>query len=1122
MKIELTNVLFFPITFGTRKELIKLMMRTFIFLFCSTLFSLAPKHACSQNDKIVIDADTIMSVDEVFNIVKKQTDYMFVYHFDLFKDFPKVHLKKGVIRLNKLLDHTLDGSPVNIIFAKNNSILIKEKAPHSKALQHRVSGTVTDPLGNPLPGATVLIKGTTLGVTTDFDGRYSIFVPNPENVLIFSFLGFEKQEITVGNQTTIDVSLKESISTLDEVTINAGYYITSERERTGNISKIEAKDMEKQPVNNPLAAMQGHLPGVVITQNSGVPGGSYRVRIRGDNFISNSGAFFANPDNEPLYIVDGVPYGSEFSGLFNTESPIPGGRVSPLNTINPANIESIEVLKDADATAIYGSRGANGVVLITTKKGKMGKTQIKVNVSSTLSRVTRFLDLMNTEQYLEMRKEAITNDGLTLEDLPEYISRTMPDLLVWDQDRYTDWQEVLIGGTAYRHNAQLSFSGGNAQTQFLLSGGYSSETTVFPGDSKYDKATVLLNLNHQSEDERLKLNVSANYGADTNNLPGSDFTRQSRTLAPNAPALYDDQGNLNWENSTWQNPLAILERSYNALTHGLIANTVLSYHPTPAWEFKTSLGFTDYRTKTYFETPHTSLDPNTTSGQSSINGSSISINDQVQKSWSVEPQINWQKNWKDTSLKLLVGATFQQTKDQQLSQYGLGFTSNSQLRNLKAANRIQILQDIGSEYKYQAFFGRINFNWQDTYILNLTGRRDGSSRFGPGKRFGYFGAMGAAWIFTKEPFLKQNQVLSFGKLRASYGITGSDNVVDNYGFYDSYEDSGNYNGPGLAPSGLYNPNLYSWGTNKKLEAAVELGFFKDRLFVSTAWYQNRSSDQLINIPLPATTGFPGIDGNLNDAIVENKGIEIDLRTLNIQSDAFKWSTTFNISANRNKLVAFPGLEGSTFAESFVIGQPLGVRKIYHAIGVDPETGVYQFEDFNNDGTIRFSDDAKLFLNPNPTPKYVGGLGNTIQYKNLQLDVFFQFTKQEGFKELSFFGDPGSTLQNMPVSLWDRWQQPGDESPIQRYYLSNSALATAANRYKSSDVAVTDTSFIRLRNVSLSYTVPKTATKSMDVSVYLHGQNLFVITGYDGVDPEVSALDNLAPLRQFTLGLNLGF
>jgi TonB-linked SusC/RagA family outer membrane protein len=1115
MEIKLTNLLFY-----TRKELIKLMMRTFIFLFCTALFSFTPKHALSQNEKIVIDEDKVVTVDEVFKIVKAQTDYIFIYYGDLFKDFPKVQLKKGVIRLNKLLDQSLSFGDLNVVFTKDHSILIKERTSHIRSQQRSVSGTVTDQAGLPVSGATVLIKGTTTGTVTNFDGSYTMTVPNPENVLVFSFLGFETQEITVGNQTTINVSFRESISALDEVTINAGYYKTSERERTGSIGKIGAKTIEKQPVNNPLAAMQGYIPGVNITQDSGLPGGGFNIEIRGKNFITGS--------TDPLYIVDGVPYGSEMrdseaimAAANLSDHLFPGGNIkgntSPLNLINPSDIESIEVLKDADATAIYGSRGANGVVLITTKKGKAGKTQVNVNISTGVGSVPRssFVDVLNTEQYLEMRLEAIANDGYTLETLPDVLIRASPDLYVWDPNRYTDWQEVLIGGTAYRNNAQLSFSGGSEQTQFLLSGGYQNETTVYPGDSKYGKASVHSSINHQSTDNRFQVNVTTDYTVDDNLLPGFRFTRLAYTLAPNAPALYDENGDLNWENSTWQNPLAQLETEYRAQTNNLIMNSVISYRTDSALEFKANLGYTDSRKEEYRTLPHTRRNP--AGGGTSAN-SILFTNSTSRQSWIVEPQMHWQKDWGKASLNILMGATFQQEQLNQISLFGHGFPSNSQILDMSAANDVRVDLDQETEYNYQAVFGRINFKWADRYIINITGRRDGSSRFGPGRQFGNFGAVGAAWLFSEEPFLKENTLLSFGKLRSSYGITGSDNI-GNYNFYDSYETTGtSYNGSGLQPIRLFNPN-FRWEENKKFEAALELGFFRDRVFLTTAWYRNRSSNQLVGIPLPGTTGFPSVNSNF-DATVENTGLEMDFRSVNIQNNSLKWTTTFNISVPKNKLVRFDGLETSTFRNRYVIGEPLSISKRYHLLGVEPDTGVYQFEDYNNDGVL--NDEDRQWIEET-APKFYGGLGNTINYKNWTLDVFFQFKNQRAVDMLVFGGGAPGGHQNQPVSVLNRWQQVGDAASIQRFTFFSDASLTFFNYYDRSNAIYTDASFIRLRNVSLSYTVPKALTKGMDLSLYLHGQNLLTITKYEGGDPEQLALNGFLPLlQQFTLGLQLSF
>ncbi len=1091
------------------KRLLLMVMRTFIFLLCTTVFSLSPKHVVSQNAKINIEEDKTVTVDEVFDIIRAQTDdYMFIYHSGLFKNFPKVELKKGVIRLNKLLNQSLSGGKLNIIVTKNNTILIKKKSTKDKHQQRQVSGKVTDEAGVPVVGATVLIKGTTTGTVTNFDGTYTITVPNPENVLVFSSLGFETQEITVGKQTKINVVLKEFFGKLNEVVVNAGYYTTTQKQATGSIAKLDAKTIEKQPVNNPLAAMQGHLAGVNIRQTTGVPGGGYEIEIRGRNFINGS--------TNPLFIVDGVPYGSQTLESREVSNQINQGNISPLNAINAGDIESIEVLKDADATAIYGSRGANGVVLITTKKGKAGKTRFNANVSTTLGSVRKFRDLMNTEEYLEVRREGVVNDGFgAFLDIPSFDS-FWPDIKTWDQNRNTDWQEEFLGGTAYRNNAQLSVSGGSDQTQFLVSGAHQKETTVFPSDDDYKKSSVQININHQTKDNRFKLNFSTNYTTENNQLPRIDFSQHANTIEPNAPAIYDDAGNINWENNTFDNPLARAEEEYQVKSNTLFANTVVSYQVLSNLELKTNLGYNNNSHESYTILPNTARNPR--HRFTPENYSHIITNSATRQSWIIEPQLNLHQQWGDLKLNALLGTTFQQETAQQLVQRGTGFPSNNLLQNLSAASTLEVLEDGGSEYKYQAFFGRINVNYKDKYILNITGRRDGSSRFGPSKQFGNFGAIGAAWVFSEEAVLKNSNILSYGKLRGSYGTTGSDNI-GNYRFLDTYNTTGfDYNGTTtLQPTGIFNP-LLAWEANKKLEVALELVFFKDRVLLNTSWYQNRSSNQLIGIPLAGTTGFSVLDGNLDQATVENTGFEVDLRTINLQSKNFKWTTTFNITAPKNKLLKFPGLENSTFADKFQIGKPLTMVRLFNALGVDPDTGLYQFEDYNNDGNISRLDDKQII--DDLAPKFYGGLGNTLSYKNLSLDFFFQFKKQKGYNHYKTYPFSGGRGYNS-AELYNRWQEPGDISSIQRATAGfNSTTVRAGSNQGSSNAAISDASFIRLRNISLTYKVP--TNNDMDLSVYLQGQNLLTITGYNNLDPEQLWNFILPPLQQFTLGLQLGF
>ncbi|TXG39571.1 SusC/RagA family TonB-linked outer membrane protein [Seonamhaeicola maritimus] len=973
--------------------------------------------------------------------------------------------------------------------------------------QPEVHGTITDLSGMPLAGVHVVVQATKQGVVSNINGSYTTKA-NPNDTLIFSALGFITQTIAINNASEINVRLQEDVTQLDAVTLNAGYYTVKDKERTGSIAKISAKTIEKQPVNNPLSAMQGHLTGVNIVQQTGVPGGGYSIEIRGKNFINGS--------TNPLYIIDGVPYGGQSLGAVEVSGQINGGNINPLNAMDPTSIESIEVLKDADATAIYGSRAANGVVLVTTKKGKAGKTQVKVNLSSTLGRVSHFLDLMNTEQYLETRREGVTNDGFgAFLDMPAF-DFIWPDIKTWDSNRNINWQKELIGGTAYRNHGQLSISGGNEQTQFLISGGHQKETTVFPGDSKYKKTAIHSSLNHQSLDKRFKINLSTNYTVEHNKLPRTDFTSMAYRLEPNAPELYDEAGNLNWENNTWDNPLSSLKEDYQANINTLMANAGVSYKFLPNLQFKTNLGYNNYGLESYRTLPSSARNPSF--GFTPENYSSITTNSSKRTSWIVEPQLHWESKFGDATLNILVGTTFQQQSTTQLVQKATGFPNNSLIQNLSAATTHEVRQDSDSEYNYHALFGRIHVNWKDKYFLNVTGRRDGSSRFGSGKQFGNFGAVGVAWVFSEEDFLNDSNILSFGKLRGSYGTTGSDNIGD-YRFLDTYSVTGSdYNGTTiLEPTGIFNP-LFGWESNKKLEVALELGFLKDRIRLNTAWYKNQSSNQLIGMPLAATTGFSELTTNLK-ATVENRGFEIELNTVNIQGNHFTWRTAFNITVPKNELMAFPGLETSTFANRFIIGEPLTVLRLYHALGVNPETGIYEFEDYNGDGNISSVEDRQWL--EDFAPEFYGGFGNTFSYKNISLDVFFQFKKQKAYNYFSFQAIPGYR-RNAPVELLDRWQEEGDNHPIQKASAGLSGGLDTGQLQASSSAAVADASFIRLRNVSLNYHVPKHLSHGMDINLYLQGQNLLTITGYNGPDPEQPSYLILPPLRQITLGLQLVF
>lgn len=1082
--------------YGKIDGLLKCIMRTFILLFCLASFGLTPKEGISQ--RITIDADKTVSVKEVFQIIKSQTkDYMFIYHEELLKDLPMVDLKKGTIRMDRLINQSLASTGLNVVLTENNTILIKE---HINRFQKQVAGTVTDPQGTPIPGVTVLVKGTTLGTNTDFDGNYTIMVPNSSNALVFSSIGFERQEITVGERTSLDVILQESVSELDEVVVNAGYYTTTERTSTGSIEKVTADEIELQPVVNPLQALQGRMPGVEVVQQSGVTGLAASIQIRGQNSLRNSGT---DNGNLPLFIVDGVPINSRpirTSGLLTN---VPG--LDPLNALNLANVESIEVLKDADATAIYGSRGANGVVLITTKRAQNdnGKLSVEARLYSGISASSNKMELLNTEQYLRMRNEAFENDGA------EPTLTSDPDLTRWDQNRYTDWQEELFGGMAEITNMNLSLSGGNAYTSFAMGGSYHKEGTVFPGDFGYQKATANFNLNHRSKDDKFRLNFSANYGIDENQLFNNTFVNLALTLPPNAPRPFDDEGNLNWDEGTWSNPFANLNQTQEVNSNNLLANMSLTYALWKGLDIKANLGYSQLSSKELIKSPKTAYDPrywnnlDATSNHSNIDRSS----------WIIEPQLTYHAQMGDWNVQALAGLTFQNSSDHSLLSTGTGYSNESLIGNLAAADAVRVFTNDNIDYRYASVFGRIGLNWKERYFLNLTGRRDGSSRFGRDKRLANFGAVGAAWLFSEEPFFSEGMPwINYGKLRGSYGTTGSDQIPD-YGYLDTYQ-------PTPGPGGLYATQLvnpdYSWEVNRKIETALEMGMFKNRLQLGASWYRNRSSNQLVGYPLPSTTGFSTVQANL-PAIVQNTGWEFSLSTINVQTKRLQWQTDLNLTIPRNKLVAFDQIEDTAYRNVYRVGEPLDIAILYSYEGIDPETGFYEVSDINEDGSYSYDDRVVI---KNLGRKYYAGLNNSLAYQGITLQFLMEYVRQNNYAY--FASAPPGYDVNQPTAVTNSWRMPGDIGPYQAY--TQNITGFMSHYYASgSELVVGDASFLRLKTVTLSYTLPRNLMDKLNMAgakIFVHGQNLLTFTDYLGLDPEGRMA--LPPMRTLTCGLQVKF
>lgn len=1026
------------------------------------------------NDIKVSIKEKAIAVENALNTLLKDKSY-------------KWEARDNIIKITRKITPAASPSAGNL---KSPAMVIALTAPP-------ITGIVRGPDGKPLEAVNIYVKEKNAGTVTDAEGRFSIEVKRGDK-LIISSVGYATKEIAVLSNEQISVMLELSNSPLDEVQIIA-YGETSKRLNTGNVSTIKSEEIAKQPVSNPLSAMQGRIPGLLISQSTGMPGGFVNVQIRGQNSISNG--------NDPLYIVDGVPFPSQ---LLNNTNPAKGG--SSLNFINPADIESIDVLKDADATAIYGSRGANGVILITTKKGRPGKAIVGVNVYGGVGKVGHFIDLLDTKEYLEMRREAFLNDH---SDPQPY---NAPDLLLWDTTRYTDWQKELMGRSAKYTDAQISISGGNENVQYHIGGGYHRETTVIPGDFSDWKGSAHFSLATASDNKRFRTLLSANFLSDNNTLPG-DVSSAIPALAPDAPKGLNDDGSINWDNAFNNNPYSYLLLKYRAKSNNLVSHVKFSYLLLKSLELSLSAGYNQMQAIETSVFPAAYFPPiyNITSGRTDF------VNNNT-NSWIIEPQLNYHINTKYGKLSALLGGSIQHSTANGQDITASNFPGDASLLNLQAAGTREITSVTNTVYKYNAVFGRINYNWKDKYLVNLTGRRDGSSRFGPGKQFQNFGAVGAAWIFSQEQFIqKQLKFLSFGKLRFSYGTSGNDQIKD-YRFLDLYFSTPYtyQNGPGVYPSRLFNPDL-AWEQIRKLEGGLELGFIKDRILLSVSYYRNRSANQLVSYTLPGIAGITSVDRNL-PAVVQNKGWELQLNVAVVRNKDFSWNSSINLTIPKSKLISFPDFENSSYTGSYEVGKPLGIAKVFVFGGVDPATGLYQF--MGSDGKLTstpnyFTDRTGLVVTD---PKYYGGFTNSFTYKRVSLSLFFDFRKKTGTNLLySYtFTPPGAGYftANWPKEVMQRWKQPGDVSSIQKFTSQAFGPANDAFMYAGlSDAGYTDASFIKLRNVSVSYSLPERWIRKIHISnasIYMQAQNVFTITGYLGYDPETPA--NIPPLRVITGGL----
>jgi TonB-linked SusC/RagA family outer membrane protein len=1092
-----------PATSGTIKKWL-MRINVTVFVVAALALQVQAKTGAAQ-DKITIHERGV-PLEKVLDQVQRQTGISYTaQNQDLDLGHP-VTVWVDKASLKEVLDAAFKDQPVTYqlldrMIVVRKKAVVTEVAPGPTAGE--ISGVVLNESGQPLSGASVTVKATGKIVLTDERGEFKLTGVPVNSVLTVTYVGYAGKLVPVKQGERMEIRLAQAVNQLDQVQIVA-YGSTSQRLNVGDVSTVSSKTIAESPVSNPLAAIEGRVPGIFITQNTGAPDGSFTVQMRGKNSMQNG--------TDPLYVVDGVPYASELLSNLN----VVGKSGSPFNFLNPSDIESVSILKDADATAIYGSRAANGVVLITTKKGKIGAARIDINAYAGSAAVDHMLPVLNREQYLAMRREAFKNDNAT----PTITNA--PDLMLWDTTRSTDWQKQLIGGTAQYQDAQASVSGGNFNTQYLIGGGYHRETTVMPENGVDQKMSAHFSISSATPNRKFTMQLTGNYVVDDNTIQPADLTSTAAGLPPDAPNPFNADGSLNWAPPTpgsagsWSNPYALLKQSYKGITNNLVGNAIASYEFLPGLILKSSFGYTNMQTNETVLGPLAAFDPGTnpSSGTSQFNTATI-------QSWIVEPQVTYKIALGKGVLSALVGTTFQQNTSNELWQFATGFTNDALLQDIQAATSVTVRSESYAQYSYDAVFGRVNYDWADKYILNLNARRDGSSRFGPSNQFANFYSVGGAWVFSKEKFFERKTAgLSFGKLRASYGTTGNDQIGD-YKYLDLYTST-TYpyqNQQGLYPSTIYNPYL-GWEETRKFEAGLELGFINDRVMLNANYYRNRSSDEIIAYPLSYVTGFNSITSNLA-AKVQNSGAELTLNTTNIKSKNVTWSTAINLTVPKNKLLSFPGLATSPYATAYVIGQPITITKVYNLQGVNDSTGIFEFASAKGTPTTSPSSLTDRTVIENTAPKFYGGFQNTVQYKGFEIDILFQFVKQTGQPHL-WTTLPGYKGLNQPVGVLDRWTQIGDNAKYQKFSQKVSTVYLGYLSATTSNLNYSDASFIRLKNVALSWELPRAWQQKLhfaNARLYVQGQNLVRFTKYVGFDPE-SQGTAMPLLRVITGGFQL--
>lgn len=971
-----------------------------------------------------------------------------------------------------------------------------------------VTGKVTSTEdGSPLPGVSITVKGTTKGTTTNVDGVYKISVP-ANSVLQATFIGFTTLEQTVNSRSIVDFALVPATQTLNEVVVT-GFGSQIKRDLTGNIVKIKGSDVADMPVTTFEQSIQGKAAGVQINQGTGKLAQGIQIRVRGQSSVSAS--------NEPLYVIDGIP-------MTTGDLSVSGGATNPLVDINPQDIESIEILKDASAGAIYGARAANGVVLITTKKGKSGKTNVTFGMQYGKSKATNVLQFLNTEQYMKFYREAAANsdkiDGYDPSDPDSYTSY-MESFFVTQslgtlgtaKQADTKWSDLAYQD-APSQQYDLSVSGGSDKTTIFLSGQLLDQQGILAGNA-FNRMTGRMNLTHKVSDKLtvgMNMGLTRSYNQRVSGDRQFDNPQQLVALPPMTPANDPETGLPvgmppgDISIPVYYNALINIGNAYyNTTVHRNIGNVFGEYKFFKGLRFRSefAIDLLNQQEEQYY---NSKTQRNFGAPLGYGYNRFVRVENYNTNNYFVYDNVIGVHAFDATA-----GMSFQNSLSKSNVAEGKDFPSDA-YRMIASAARKTDASSSETNFNFLSYFARVNYKFNERYIVGASVRADASSRFGKDNRYGFFPAVSAGWILSEENFLKNIEVISFLKLRASWGKTGNAEIA-NFGHLGLFAGGAGYGTlPGQSPAQLANPDL-SWETTQQIDFGLDFGLFKNRINGEIDYYEKNTTGLLLSVNVPGTSGFATQLKNVGS--LSNKGFEFVLNTDNIVGQ-FKWKTSLNASTNINKIDNLQGqvIEGGLSNMSRAVeGQPLGVFYTVEYAGVDPANGdaLFYKNTPNADGslsreTTKTYSQAQRVVIGSPLPKWIGGITNTFSYKGIELSVFFNgvFGNKLNFYGVGRFSSANGRYEdNQTVNQLDAWtpQNTNTKVPQARLFFNNGAQASS--RF------IEDGSFVRLRNVTLAYNLPKSLVnkvKLSNVRLYITGQNLLTFTKYSGWDPEVNADD----------------